>query len=151
MRVKNLFWSVLTFMVVALMGMSFASCGSDDDDDEVTNPAEAIVGTWQGENDEGGLTYVFNADGKCTLVSEKNAVLFKVKTRKSGTYVLKDNKLTMSWTKFEQGMPLSDDTWFDMEGSKETSSMTISMSKKKLTFTEENGKKIEKPVVLTKK
>jgi len=38
-----------------------------------------------------------------------------------------------------------------MEGSKETSSMTISMSKKKLTFTEENGKKIEKPVVLTKK
>ena len=65
--------------------------------------------------------------------------------------MLKDNKLTMSWTKFEQGMPLSDDTWFDMEGSKETSSMTISMSKKKLTFTEENGKKIEKPVVLTKK
>ncbi len=33
MRVKNLCWSVLTFMVVALMGMSFASCGSDDDDD----------------------------------------------------------------------------------------------------------------------
>ena len=76
MRVKNLCWSVLTFMVVALMGMSFVSCGSDDDDDEVTNPAEAIVGTWQGENDEAALTYVFNADGKCTLVSEKNAVLF---------------------------------------------------------------------------
>lgn len=53
MTVKKLCWSVLTFLVVALMGMSFVSCGSDDEGDvsslletQIKSLLEAGSGQW---------------------------------------------------------------------------------------------------------
>lgn len=34
---KKYFWSLLTFMLVAMLSVGFASCGDDDDDDAVEN------------------------------------------------------------------------------------------------------------------
>ena len=40
---KNL-WSMLTIMMVAVLSLSFTSCGSDDENDSITG---ALVGEWQ--------------------------------------------------------------------------------------------------------
>ena len=146
--VKKLGWRLLTFMMVTMMGVCFVSCGDDDDDDTGGKSAEElIVGTWANEDNE---TMEFKADGTCTYEKVQNVVLFEMKERKTGKYTIKDDKLTTKWTKFETWNPASK-SWMETTGDKNAVVTTFSISKKKLTFTEENGKKIEKPVVLTKK
>ena len=60
MTVKKLCWSVLTFLVVALMGMSFVSCGSDDEGDvsslsetQIKSLLEAGSGQWTIRENDG--------------------------------------------------------------------------------------------------
>lgn len=50
MKSKIRIWLVLSFAMVALFSVLFASCGSDDDEDE--NP---LVGQWQECNSSGTL------------------------------------------------------------------------------------------------
>ena len=50
MKKKNCLLSLLTMIMVAMLSVGFASCGSDDDDDEITGGSELIdklQGTWQ--------------------------------------------------------------------------------------------------------
>ena len=60
MTVKKLCWSVLTFLVVALMGMSFVSCDSDDEGDvsslsetQIKSLLEAGSGQWTIRENDG--------------------------------------------------------------------------------------------------
>jgi hypothetical protein len=41
---KKYFWSLLTFMMVAMLSFGITSCGSDDDDDSTDG---VLVGEWQ--------------------------------------------------------------------------------------------------------
>lgn len=50
MKKKNCLLSLLAMIMVAMLSVSFASCGSDDDDDEITGGSELVdklQGTWQ--------------------------------------------------------------------------------------------------------
>lgn len=69
MKKKNL-WRLLTIMMVAMLSVSFASCGSDDDDEGSSSGLSAsnLVGEWvviaddDGNSDVGEI-WGFNADG----------------------------------------------------------------------------------------
>lgn len=41
---KKYFWSLLTFVMVAMLSVSFTACGSDDDNDN--GVSSSIVGKW---------------------------------------------------------------------------------------------------------
>ena len=41
---KKHFWSLLTFVMVAMLSISFTACGSDDDDDN--GVSTSVVGKW---------------------------------------------------------------------------------------------------------
>ena len=46
---KNCFWSLLAIMMVAMLSLTFASCGSDDDDSGKgggSSPSVVFVGKW---------------------------------------------------------------------------------------------------------
>lgn len=50
MKKKNYLLSLLAMIMVAMLSAGFASCGSDDDDDEITGGSELVdklQGTWQ--------------------------------------------------------------------------------------------------------
>ena len=50
MKKKNCLLSLMAMIMVAMLSVSFASCGSDDDDDEITGGSELVdklQGTWQ--------------------------------------------------------------------------------------------------------
>lgn len=50
MKKKNYLLSLLVMIMVAMLSVGFASCGSDDDDDEITGGSELVdklQGTWQ--------------------------------------------------------------------------------------------------------
>ena len=50
MKKKNCLLGLLAMIMVAMLSVGFASCGSDDDDDEITGGSELIdklQGTWQ--------------------------------------------------------------------------------------------------------
>ena len=132
MRVKNLCWSVLTFMVVVLMGMSFASCGSDDDDDVKKEEVSAIVGTWQGTKNKMAETLLFNSDGTCSEESVLEVGSYQLKNRQTGTYIEKDDKIIITFDKFEEWDPTKG-KWYDVEKDKETVEMTYSKTDNKIT------------------
>jgi len=50
MKKKDFLWSLLTIIMVAMLSVGFASCSSDDNEDEITGGNELIdklQGTWQ--------------------------------------------------------------------------------------------------------
>lgn len=50
MKKKNYLLSLMAMIMVAMLSVGFASCGSDDDDDEITGGSELVdklQGTWQ--------------------------------------------------------------------------------------------------------
>ena len=68
---KKYLWSLLTFMMVAMLSIGFASCGSDDDNEE-SNGTDAItskslIGKWriiEGPSSSFvGVIYTYNSDG----------------------------------------------------------------------------------------
>lgn len=75
---KKFFESLLTFMMVAMLSVGFASCGGDDEDDNldtggnksvvdegsdtgVDETSQLFIGKWSGYG-----TWEFRADGTCT-------------------------------------------------------------------------------------
>ena len=61
MKKNNYFLHLLAIMMVAVMSLGIASCGSDDDDDSSSNAQ--LVGLWY-ENDGDYIhAFCFNADG----------------------------------------------------------------------------------------
>ena len=68
---KKYFWSLLTFMMVTMLSVGFASCGSDDDDEESngTNAitSKSLIGKWkiiEGPSPSFvGVVYTYNSDG----------------------------------------------------------------------------------------
>ncbi len=44
---KKYFWSLLTFMMVVMMGVGFASCSKDDEDNGKEVTAANLKGTWE--------------------------------------------------------------------------------------------------------
>jgi len=66
---KKYFLSMLTFLMVATLSVSFLSCGNDDDDNSISSVS--IIGTWRivggddGAQSKIGRIWTFNADGTC--------------------------------------------------------------------------------------
>lgn len=66
MMKKNYLLSLLAMIMVAMLSVGFASCGSDDDDDEITGGSELVdklQGTWQfqkGTETVMGMTITMN-------------------------------------------------------------------------------------------
>lgn len=67
MKTKSI-WSVLTLVVVCMLGVNFVSCSSDDDDNNGGSGNNAFVGTWQKYEDGSEVLkhviWVFEANGK---------------------------------------------------------------------------------------
>lgn len=64
MKQKSIIWSVLAIMMVAMLSVGFAACGSDDDDS-----GSGVVGTWSGKDGRDQLTLTFNSGGTGIYVS----------------------------------------------------------------------------------
>lgn len=60
---RKFFWSMLTFMMVTVLCVGFASCGDDDDDG--TNIA---VGTWVKQEGRRSYTLTFRSNGNGTMI-----------------------------------------------------------------------------------
>lgn len=56
---KKIDFRWLVLLLVAVFGMSLASCSDDDDDDD----KGGIVGTWEEKWDDWGCTFVFSSNG----------------------------------------------------------------------------------------
>lgn len=57
MKKKSILWSMLAIMVVAMLSVGFAACGSDDDDS-----GSSVVGTWSGKDGSSTITLTFNSN-----------------------------------------------------------------------------------------
>ncbi|MBQ7422344.1 MAG: hypothetical protein IJV27_09430 [Prevotella sp.] len=116
---KKFFWNLLTFMLVAMLSVSFVSCSSDDDD-SVDN---SIVGTWEDTNYiDGTWQWTFNSNGKGSCkVSDRTTYTF--------TFDFSFNGSTLKISGEEDGERYTD-----------TYSVSISSDGKTMTWTEEyNG------------
>lgn len=62
---KNLLnW--MTILMVAIVSVSFVSCGDDDDEDEKKIDEVTIIGTWRCDYSDGYELLTFNSNGKGT-------------------------------------------------------------------------------------
>ena len=61
MNKKNVL-HLMAIMMVAMLSVSFISCGSDDDDDAGSVSSD-IVGTWVAHGGKRTVTYVFESNG----------------------------------------------------------------------------------------
>ena len=103
MNRKNSFWSLLTIMMVALLSVSFASCGSDDDDKG--GGASGLSGLYYYETGGGRTAYYFvnsntveryaamSEDRNATWVGERGVPF----PYRSGWYYWESNKRTFSY------------------------------------------------------
>ena len=70
---KNLLWSLLAVMMVAVMSFSFVSCGDDDDDDAVAaNIDSAIAGKWYKHSSGYTIGYDLRANGEYWYTEYEN-------------------------------------------------------------------------------
>lgn len=58
MKKKEFLWSMLTFVMVAMLSVGFVSCGDDDSGSDIP-----IVGTWVDTDDNSDVSFTFNGDG----------------------------------------------------------------------------------------
>lgn len=148
MNKKNLL-HLMTIMMVAMLSFGFASCSSDDEEEDY-GYSTSILGSWQTEDENFSTELSFNANGTCTELMEMKDMSLAAKMRYSGTYNVKGDKLTINWKGYEGWNPLTN-RWLDMTDDPETVVITISISGNKLTFLSMEGEKTNSPTVYTKK
>lgn len=148
MNKKNLL-HLMTIMMVAMLSFGFASCSSDDEEEDY-GYSTSILGSWQTEDENFSTELSFNANGTCTELMEMKGMSLAAKMRYSGTYNVKGDKLTINWKGYEGWDPLTN-RWLDMTDAPETVVITISISGNKLTFLSMEGEKTNSPTVYTKK
>ena len=59
MEKKNFLWGMLAILMVTMLSVGFAACGSDDDDNKTSN---GVVGTWSGRDGSSTVTLTFNSN-----------------------------------------------------------------------------------------
>mgnify|MGYP007101875552 CR=1 FL=1 len=148
MNKKNLL-HLMAIMMVAMLSVGFASCSSDDDEED-NGYSTSILGSWQTEDENFSTELSFNANGTCTELMEMKGMSIAAKMRYSGTYNVKGDKLTINWKGYEGWNPLTN-RWLDMTDDPETVVITISISGNKLTFLSMEGEKTNSPTIYTKK
>ena len=139
----------MAIMMVAMLSVGFASCSSDDDEED-NGYSTSILGSWQTEDENFSTELSFNANGTCTELMEMKGMSIAAKMRYSGTYNVKGDKLTINWKGYEGWNPLTN-RWLDMTDDPETVVITISISGNKLTFLSMEGEKTNSPTIYTKK
>ena len=80
MKQKSILLSMLAVIMVAMLSVGFAACGSDDDDS-----GSGVVGTWSGGDGKHYLTITFNSGGSGTIVSRYNDSYSGIET-KTGSF-----------------------------------------------------------------
>ncbi len=89
-------------LFVSIIGAMFTSCSSDDVNDDSSNGNASITGYWirYADNDQYFEEFGFSDDGTCSYTESYTPDDYSEETEYSdygkGTYVLKDNKLTMT-------------------------------------------------------
>ena len=89
-------------LFTVLMSVGFSACGGSDDDngDSSSNP---LVGTWRAEYDERGelryCEFTFNANFTWSMVDYRKDKEKPSNPDNSGTYVIKDNTITITDSK----------------------------------------------------
>lgn len=61
---KRFLWSLLTFIMVAMLNVGLSSCGDDDEGDSANVPSE-LIGTWYKISGPSkySMNFTFNSDG----------------------------------------------------------------------------------------
>lgn len=122
MRKTSLF-QLMTILMVTLLSLGFASCGSDDDDSVDSSGNGTIIGTWE-ETDytDGTWQWTFNSNGKGSCkVTNKTTYSF------SFDYILNGSSLKISG--YEDGERYTD-----------TYTVSFSSDNRTMTWTEKfNG------------
>ena len=101
---KNFLWSMLSFVMVAMLSVGFVSCGDDDDDtktEEVTSAS--ILGSWsyteiRSDTHYISETYTFNEDGTYIVLWEEGTSSETYSGEESGTYVFDVANMTVTFT-----------------------------------------------------
>lgn len=89
MKQKNILWSLLAMMVIAISA-SFVACGDDDDDDD---SGSGVVGTWSGRDGNESLTLTFKSGGSGTYVAKYNDYYSGTETERGNfTYEMEGKK-----------------------------------------------------------
>lgn len=89
-------------LFVSIIGAMFTSCSSDDVNDDSSNGNESITGYWirYADNDQYFEEFGFSDDGTCSYTEsympDDYSEEMEYRDHGKGTYVLKDNKLTMT-------------------------------------------------------
>ena len=102
---KNLLWSLLPIMTVAMLSVCFVSCGGDDEDDEKTEEVTtaSILGSWsytkvRSSGSYISATYTFNEDGTYIVLWEEGTSSETYSGEESGTYVFDVTNMTLTLT-----------------------------------------------------
>lgn len=111
----------MSMMLVAILSVGFASCGSDDDDGDEGSFSHSIVGTWDRDDRDGDTQITFKANMTAVLTNRDEGVTSTV----TGDYKIDDNRFTIHWTKASsQGMTmdvdLTESGLFEIDGDKMT-------------------------------
>ena len=79
---KKNYLHLMAIMIVAMLCVGFASCGSDDEEKDEEKVSSPLIGTWENGTSEAGAVIVFKSNG--TIIWDSNV---NGKTRHSeGTY-----------------------------------------------------------------
>lgn len=102
---KKFFWSMLTFLMVAIVSVGFVSCGGDDDDKN-GGGSSSVSGLYYYENGGGSRTAYYFVNGNTVetygdLTQDRNATWRGNKGTsfplRSGWYYWEGNKHTYSY------------------------------------------------------
>lgn len=94
---KYYYWSLLTFVMVAMLSVSFASCGNDDDEDGSSAGDNGLVGTWVQYHRSGAYYSGFKFTGSgAAYYNEWDSDEDATFGSKAGKWIAADNVLTVS-------------------------------------------------------
>lgn len=68
-------------IMAILISVNFASCSSDDDEEETNSEYKALLGSWQMSEQDGDIlvtsSFIFNSNGTIASLMQKMAIVMK--------------------------------------------------------------------------
>ncbi len=133
------------FLMIAVLGMAcaFASCSSNDDDDQ----SSLLFGTWISNDHNLNDTITFSKGGM--LVEHAGSQDGMRLMYSSGNYSLKSNQLIVNWTS-EKKWNKNEKKWELVTDPEETDTITIELKGNIMKFVAMEGEQDYKPSVFRK-
>ena len=128
---KKYFWSLLTFMMVAMLSISFTACGSDDDNDNGANGT--VVGKWLRQTSSLKEELHVKADGTWIVYWQEKTSSETVSGEESGTWEIDAHSKILTIITINGEKPGSRTYTYKLEGN--TMSLTRTTDGKVTTYT----------------